>query len=135
MGSSLTCTFRTLFRLVGSSCTRASKEPEEFREPRPIRAELFVETADGTVHEKKLTFNDKPGPQEVRTGISDVVSVRLVLREAAGQDGGRPIASAGSSPATSARPGAGAAQTPASRSTATTYRVMVMMRRSRKPAV
>ncbi|MEV6853106.1 zinc ribbon domain-containing protein [Streptomyces microflavus] len=94
LGSSLTCTFGTPFRLVGVVVhTGASKEPEEFRrEPRPIRAELVVETADGTVHEKKLTFNDKPGPQEVRTGISDVVSVRLVLREAAGQDGGRPIA-------------------------------------------
>ncbi|MEW1610973.1 zinc ribbon domain-containing protein [Streptomyces sp. NPDC088744] len=93
-GSSLTCTFETPFRLVGVVVhTGASKEPQEFRrEPRPIRAELVVTTADGTVREKKLTFTDKPGPQTVRTGISDVVSVRLVLREAAGRAGGRPIA-------------------------------------------
>ncbi|MFD8728713.1 MULTISPECIES: zinc ribbon domain-containing protein [Streptomyces] len=94
LGASLTCTFGTPFRLVGVVLhTGASKEPEEFRrEPRPTRAELIVTTADGTVHEKELTLNDKPGEQTVRTGISDVVSVQLVLREAAGQVRGRPIA-------------------------------------------
>ncbi|MFE7456878.1 zinc ribbon domain-containing protein [Streptomyces sp. NPDC057554] len=94
LGASLTCTFGTPFRLVGVVLhTGASKEPEEFRqEPRPTRADLIVTTADGTVHEQELTLNDKPGQQTVRTGISDVVSVRLVLREAAGQGGGRPIA-------------------------------------------
>ncbi|MFJ9636145.1 NADase-type glycan-binding domain-containing protein [Streptomyces sp. NPDC101178] len=94
LGASLTCTFDTPFRLVGVVLhTGASTEPEEFRrEPRPVRADLIVETADGTVHEKQLTLNDKPGEQTVRTGISDVVSVRLVLRDAAGRSGGRPIA-------------------------------------------
>ncbi|WP_411080786.1 NADase-type glycan-binding domain-containing protein [Streptomyces sp. cmx-18-6] len=93
-GASLTCAFGTPFRLVGVVLhTGASTEPEEFRrEPRPTRADLIVTTADGTVHEKELTLNDKPGPQTVRTGISDVVSVQLVLREAAGQTGSRPIA-------------------------------------------
>ncbi|MEU0161525.1 zinc ribbon domain-containing protein [Streptomyces sp. NPDC006261] len=94
LGSSLTCTFDTPFRLVGVVLhTGASKEPEEFRrEPRPVRAELVVTTADGTLHKKQLTLNDKPGEQTVRTGISDVVSVRLVLLEAAGRTEDRPIA-------------------------------------------
>ncbi|MFE2295563.1 NADase-type glycan-binding domain-containing protein [Streptomyces sp. NPDC059452] len=94
LGASLTCTFGTPFRLVGIVLhTGASKEPEEFRqEPRPTRADLIVTTVDGTVHEEELTLNDKPGPQTVRTGISDVVSVQIVLREAAGRSGSRPIA-------------------------------------------
>ncbi|MYR96697.1 zinc ribbon domain-containing protein [Streptomyces sp. SID4937] len=94
LGASLTCTFGTPFRLVGVVLhTGASTEPEEFRqEPRPVRADLIVTTEDGTVHKKELTLNDKPGEQTVRTGISDVVSVQLVLREAAGQRRGRPIA-------------------------------------------
>ncbi|MFD3649292.1 zinc-ribbon domain-containing protein [Streptomyces cyaneofuscatus] len=94
LGSSLTCTFATPFRLVGVVLhTGASKEPEEFRrEPRPVRAELIVTTADGTRHKQQLTLNDKPGEQTVRTGISDVASVQLVLLEAAGRAEGRPIA-------------------------------------------
>ncbi|MFE6770262.1 zinc ribbon domain-containing protein [Streptomyces fimicarius] len=94
LGASLTCSFGTPFRLVGVVVhTGVSKEPQEFRQgARPTRADLIVETEDGTVHEKAVTFNDKPGKQTVRTGISDVVSVRLVLREAAGQGEGRPIA-------------------------------------------
>ncbi|WP_018492273.1 MULTISPECIES: NADase-type glycan-binding domain-containing protein [unclassified Streptomyces] len=94
LGASLTATFGTPFRLVGVVLhTGASTEPEEFRrEPRPVRADLIVTTVDGTVHEKELTLNDKPGEQTVRTGISDVVTVRLVLREAAGESKGRPIA-------------------------------------------
>ncbi|MFZ4282572.1 MULTISPECIES: zinc ribbon domain-containing protein [unclassified Streptomyces] len=94
LGASLTATFGTPFRLVGVVLhTGASTEPEEFRrEPRPVRADLIVTTVDGTVHEKELTLNDKPGEQTVRTGISDVVTVRLVLREAAGESKNRPIA-------------------------------------------
>ncbi|WP_248871418.1 zinc ribbon domain-containing protein [Streptomyces sp. HNA39] len=94
LGASLTAAFGTPFRLVGVVLhTGASTEPEEFRrEPRPVRADLIVTTVDGTVHEKELTLNDKPGEQTVRTGISDVVTVRLVLREAAGESKGRPIA-------------------------------------------
>lgn len=94
LGASLTCSFETPFRLVGVVVhTGVSKEPQEFRRgARPTRADLLVTTKDGTVHEKAVTFNDKPGEQTVRTGISDVVSVELVLREAAGQGKGRPIA-------------------------------------------
>ncbi|MFI1865435.1 NADase-type glycan-binding domain-containing protein [Streptomyces jumonjinensis] len=94
LGSSLTSTFDKPFRLVGVVVhTGVSKEPREFRQgARPTRADLIVTTEDGKVHEKKVRFTDKPGPQTVRTGISDVVSVRLVLRAASGQGEGRPIA-------------------------------------------
>ncbi|WP_326770254.1 zinc ribbon domain-containing protein [Streptomyces sp. NBC_01591] len=94
LGASLTCGFDKPFRLVGIVVhTGVSKEPEEFRQgARPTRADLIVTSADGEVHEKAVTLTDKPGKQTVRTGISDVVSVRLVLRAAAGQGEGRPIA-------------------------------------------
>ncbi|OKJ38995.1 hypothetical protein AMK22_11485 [Streptomyces sp. CB01580] len=94
LGSSLTCVFDKPFRLVGVVVhTGVSKEPQEFRQGgRPTRADLIVTTTDGEVHEKAVALADKPGPQTVRTGISDVVSVRLVLRAASGQGEGRPIA-------------------------------------------
>ncbi|WP_258045051.1 zinc ribbon domain-containing protein [Streptomyces sp. SM11] len=94
LGASLTCSFKTPFRLVGVVVhTGVSKEPQEFRRgARPTRADLLITTKDGTIHEKAVTFNDKPGEQTIRTGISDVVSVQLVLREATGQGGNRPIA-------------------------------------------
>ncbi len=94
LGASLTCSFGTPFRLVGVVVhTGVSKEPQEFRRgARPTRADLLVTTEDGTVHTKAVTFNDKPGEQTVRMGISDVVSVELVLREATGQGEGRPVA-------------------------------------------
>ncbi|MFJ8226557.1 NADase-type glycan-binding domain-containing protein [Streptomyces griseus] len=94
LGASLTSSFAAPFRLVGVVVhTGVSKEPQEFRRgARPTRAELIVTTKDDKVHRKTVTFNDKPGKQETRLGISDVVSVRLVLREATGQGEGRPIA-------------------------------------------
>ncbi|WP_257134645.1 NADase-type glycan-binding domain-containing protein [Streptomyces sp. ms115] len=94
LGASLTCSFGTPFRLVGVVVhTGVSKEPQEFRRgARPTRADLLVTTKDGKVHKKAVTFNDKPGKQTVRMGISDVRSVELVLREATGQGEGRPIA-------------------------------------------
>ncbi|MCA1274364.1 zinc ribbon domain-containing protein, partial [Streptomyces sp. 7G] len=94
LGASLTCSFGTPFRLVGIVVhTGVSKEPQEFRRgARPTRADLLVTTKDGKVHKKAVTFNDKPGKQTVRMGISDVRSVELVLREATGQGEGRPIA-------------------------------------------
>ncbi|MGW6580260.1 NADase-type glycan-binding domain-containing protein [Streptomyces globisporus] len=94
LGASLTCSFGAPFRLVGIVVhTGVSKEPQEFRRgARPTRADLLVTTKDGEVHKKAVTFNDKPGKQTVRMGISDVRSVELVLREATGQGEGRPVA-------------------------------------------
>ncbi|WP_234428167.1 zinc ribbon domain-containing protein [Streptomyces badius] len=94
LDASLTCSFGAPFRLVGIVVhTGVSKEPQEFRRgARPTRADLLVTTEDGKVHRKAVTFNDKPGKQTVRMGISDVRSVELVLREATGQGEGRPVA-------------------------------------------
>ncbi|MFI9626664.1 NADase-type glycan-binding domain-containing protein [Streptomyces sp. NPDC052042] len=94
LGSSLTCVFDKPFRLVGVMVhTGVSEEPQEFRQgARPTRVDLIVTTADGEVHEEEVTFTDKPRPKTIRTGISDVVSVRLVLRAMSGQGEGRPIA-------------------------------------------
>ncbi|MEU1368536.1 zinc ribbon domain-containing protein [Streptomyces sp. NPDC005803] len=94
VGASLTAAFDKPFRLVGVTVhTGVSKKPEVFRQgARPTRADLLITTEDGKVHEKTMTLADKPGEQTVRTGISDVVSIRFVVRAAAGQEGGRPIA-------------------------------------------
>lgn len=94
LDATLTCTFHDPFRLVGVVVhTGASKESEEFRRTaRPTRAELRVTTADGDVDTRTLTFDDRPGRQDFRMGISDVVSVRLILRDAAGPVGEQPIA-------------------------------------------
>ncbi|WP_257139844.1 zinc ribbon domain-containing protein [Streptomyces sp. or20] len=94
LGASLTASFERPFRLVGVVVySGVSKEPQEFRRgARPTRADLIVTTKDDKVHKKTVPLNDKPGKQETRLGISDVVSVQLVLREAAGQGENRPIA-------------------------------------------
>ncbi|MFF2012398.1 zinc-ribbon domain-containing protein [Streptomyces sp. NPDC058195] len=93
LGSSLTCTFAEPFRLVGVVIyPGVSTKAAEFRRSgRPTEAELVITNADGDTTTKKVKLNDKPGQFTVRTGISDVVSVRLVLKAAAGQDEG-PIA-------------------------------------------
>ncbi len=93
-GATVSCRFAQPFRLVAVVVhTGASKEPAEFRaQARPVRADLVVREEDGTRHTKELTLNDKPGPQTVRTGISDVVEVRFVVRAAAGTGKGRHVA-------------------------------------------
>lgn len=93
-GASLTAEFEKPFRLVGVTVhTGVSTKAEAFRQgARPTRADLRIRTKDGKIHEKAWTLTDKPGEQTVRTGISDVVSIEFIVREAAGQESGRPIA-------------------------------------------
>ncbi|MEU9202174.1 zinc ribbon domain-containing protein [Streptomyces sp. NPDC048332] len=93
-GASLTAEFEKPFRLVGVTVhTGVSTKPEAFRKAaRPTQADLRIRTKDGKIHEKAWTLTDKPGEQTVRTGISDVVSIEFIVREAAGQESGRPIA-------------------------------------------
>lgn len=93
-GASVTYTFRRPFRLVDLLITNgasASAQPYA-RQARALELELEVTTQDGTRHTKKLTLGDKPGPQPVRTGISDVKTVRLVLRSPTGLAPGRHLA-------------------------------------------
>ncbi|ARZ72324.1 hypothetical protein SMD11_6748 [Streptomyces albireticuli] len=94
LGDSVSFTFGAPFRLVALVVhTGTSAKPEDFRhQARPVRVDLVVASADGKVHSTALTFNDKPGPQTVRLGVSDAVKATLVVRAAAGLEPGRHIA-------------------------------------------
>nr|WP_238419759.1 zinc ribbon domain-containing protein [Streptomyces taklimakanensis] len=93
-GASITYTFREPFRLVDLIVTNgASTSPEDYaRQARALRLEMEVTTQDGTEHHEELVLSDKPGPQTIPTGISDVKTVRLVLRSAVGLTTGRHLA-------------------------------------------
>ncbi|MFJ9461072.1 NADase-type glycan-binding domain-containing protein [Kitasatospora sp. NPDC101447] len=94
VGDSISFDFRTPFRLVDLIVhTGDSTDPERFRQQaRPIVLSLEVTSKDGELHRKQISLNDQPGPQTVVTGISDVVQVKLTVREAAGTGPGRAIA-------------------------------------------
>jgi hypothetical protein len=93
-GASVTYTFRVPFRLVDVIITNgASSSPEEYaRQARALQLDMEVTTQDGEEHHKKVTLSDKPGPQTIPTGISDVRTVRLVLRSPVGLTPGRHLA-------------------------------------------
>ncbi|WP_307784859.1 zinc ribbon domain-containing protein [Streptomyces sp. MBT70] len=93
-GASVTYTFREPFRLVDVIITNgASKSPEAYAdEARALRMDMEITTRDGEVHRKQITLADKPGPQTIPTGFSDVTTVRLVLNSPAGLSQGRHLA-------------------------------------------
>ncbi|WP_333777102.1 zinc ribbon domain-containing protein [Streptomyces sp. IBSBF 3136] len=93
-GASVTYTFDKPFRMVDLLITNgASKAPEEYaREGRALQIDLEVTTQDGKRYDKQLTLSDKPGSQPFPTGISDVKTVRLVLRSVTGLAPGRHLA-------------------------------------------
>ncbi|WP_323135541.1 zinc ribbon domain-containing protein, partial [Streptomyces beihaiensis] len=93
-GASVTYTFGKPFRLVDLIVTNgASKDPSSYaREGRALTIDLQVTTADGERHDRRVSLSDKPGPQTVTTGISDVKTVRMVLRSATGLTKGRHLA-------------------------------------------
>lgn len=94
LGDSITFTFHSPFRLVDLIIhSGGSTDPQQFqREARPTSLDLQVTASDGKVSEQTVTLNDKPGPQTVVTGLSNVVRVTLVIRAAAGTGPGRHIA-------------------------------------------
>ncbi|WP_246126915.1 NADase-type glycan-binding domain-containing protein [Embleya hyalina] len=94
LGDSLTCAFATPFRLVGVVVhAGGSTAPEEFRRgARPTRLDLSITAKDGRVTTRTMTLDDRPGPQTLRMGVSDVVSVRFTVRAAAGPVTEQPIA-------------------------------------------
>jgi hypothetical protein len=53
---------------------------------------MEVTTQDGERHHKELALADKAGPQTFPTGISDVTSIRLVLRSPVDLTDGRHLA-------------------------------------------
>ncbi|MEU3523107.1 zinc ribbon domain-containing protein [Streptomyces sp. NPDC038707] len=93
-GASVTYTFREPFRLVDVIITNgASKSPEAYAdEARALGVDMEITTRDGERHRKQVTLADKPGPQTIPTGFSDVTSVRLVLNSPAGLTRGRHLA-------------------------------------------
>lgn len=93
-GSSVTYTFRKPFRLVDVIITNgASTSPQKYAaQARALQIHLEVTADDGTNHEKDVTLSDKPGPQTIVTGISDVKTVRLVLSSPVGLTSGRHLA-------------------------------------------
>ncbi len=94
VGDSLTFTFRTPVRLVDLDITSgASRDPQVYRgEARPITLDLVTITSKGEKARKTITLDDKPGPQTIQTGISDVATVQLIIRSTAGMSPGRHIA-------------------------------------------
>jgi hypothetical protein len=93
-GDSITFTFASPFRLLDLIIhTGPSADPQEFQqEARPTGLDLQITSKDGKVHDQQVTLNDKPGPQTVVTGVSDVVRVTLTIRGVAGAGAGRHIA-------------------------------------------
>ncbi|MBG0853723.1 zinc ribbon domain-containing protein [Streptomyces spinoverrucosus] len=92
--ASVTYTFGKPFRLVDLIVTNgASAKPEDYRrQARALQLDMDVTTQNGERHHKELTLSDKPGPQTIPTGISDVKTVRLTLRSPVGLSPGRHLA-------------------------------------------
>jgi hypothetical protein len=82
------------FRLLGVVIhTGASTRREDFdQQARPTSLDLVVTASDGTTTTLPVNLTDQPGPQRTDTGISDVVTIRVVIRSAAGLAPGRHIA-------------------------------------------
>ncbi|MDX3452693.1 zinc ribbon domain-containing protein [Streptomyces sp. ME02-8801-2C] len=93
-GASITYTFRAPFRLVDVIITNgAGATPKEYApQARALEVDLETTTASGEKQTKKLTLNDKPGPQTFPTAVSDVKTVRLTLKSPVGLTQGRQLA-------------------------------------------
>jgi hypothetical protein len=87
-------TFAQPFRLLGVVITPgASTDPTVFaQEARPTAVDLEITTSSGTTTTLSITLADKPGPQTTNTGISNVTTIRLVIRAATAQAPGQSIA-------------------------------------------
>jgi hypothetical protein len=86
--------FAQPFRLLGVVIhAGASTRREDFdQQGRPTAVDLVVTASDGTTTTLPVSLADQPGPQRTDTGISDVVTIRVVIRGAAGLTPGRHIA-------------------------------------------
>ncbi|MBP2324840.1 hypothetical protein JOF56_005225 [Kibdelosporangium banguiense] len=82
------------FRLLGVVIhTGASTNRADFdQQARPTALDLVITSSDGTTTTLPVSLADQPGPQRTDTGISDVVTIRVVIRGAAGLAPGRHIA-------------------------------------------
>jgi hypothetical protein len=87
-------TFPQPFRLIAVVITPgASTDPTAFnQQARPTAVDLAVTSSSGATTTLSITLADKPGPQTTNTGISDVTTIRLVIRTATAQSPGQSIA-------------------------------------------
>lgn len=94
VGDAVEFTFDQPFRLLSVVVhAGASAQPEQFRDQaRPTAVDLVVTSTGGVTRTIPVALNDQPGPQRTDTGISDVVTVRLVVKSAAGLGAGRHVA-------------------------------------------
>ncbi|WP_020673161.1 NADase-type glycan-binding domain-containing protein [Amycolatopsis nigrescens] len=93
-GAWIEFSFDRPFRLLNVVVhTGASAQPEEFaKQARPTALDLVVTSSDGTVRTVPVPLLDQPGPQEVDTGISDVVRIRVVEVAVGGTGANRDVA-------------------------------------------
>lgn len=94
VGDSIDFTFASPFRLLSVVVNSgAAPEQEAFdAEARPTELDMIVTSSDGATETVPIALADQPGPQRSDTGISDVVRIRLVVRDAAGLVPGKHIA-------------------------------------------
>ena len=93
-GASVTYTFARPFRLYEIILTNGpSADAEEYaRQARARTVELEIVADDGTTHRESVHLSDKPGPQHVPLGISQVRTIRLTLADPVGLSPGRHLA-------------------------------------------
>ncbi|APU16170.1 NADase-type glycan-binding domain-containing protein [Actinoalloteichus fjordicus] len=73
--------------------TGCSAEPADFAcQARAAELEITAISSTGETETVDVTLADRPGPQETRTGISDVERVRVTVRGAHGATDGDPVA-------------------------------------------
>jgi hypothetical protein len=94
VGDFVDFTFASPVRLLDVIITPgASTNPDEFAgQGRPTSVNLIATDTAGRSTTKTVALADRPGPQTVNTGISNVIGVRLVVLAAAGLGTGRVIA-------------------------------------------
>ncbi|HEX6356361.1 NADase-type glycan-binding domain-containing protein [Actinophytocola sp.] len=93
-GDGIEFTFDHPFRLLSLVVhAGASTKQEAFvQQARPAGLDVVVISSDGETDTLPVELADRPGPQRVDTGISDVVRIRVTVRSAVGLSDGRHIA-------------------------------------------
>jgi hypothetical protein len=94
VGDFVDFTFSSPVRLLAVIITPgASTNPDEFAaQGTPTSVDLVATDTGGRSTTRTVALADRPGPQTVNTGISNVIRVRIVVRAAAGLGAGRVIA-------------------------------------------
>ena len=91
VGDWIDFTFDHPFRLLNLVVTTGAStvRPEFDQQGRPTQFDLEITSSDGAVTRTEVSLTDRPGPQALQTGVSDVVRIRLVIRAVSGVRPGR----------------------------------------------